>query len=253
MYRSTKNKLRRRVPTLVIVGALAAGATVAAAGVAGASAHADRSHSANGAAPSFSGTELHGPHDALHAGGLITALSATSLTVTNPMGTPTTYTLNSSTIVTKDRASASLSDLAVGEHVRVLVSAVSTTTATRVDIATPHALGLVVAVSGDVITLSSPDGNSTTLDVTPTTTYMKNGASASLSDVTVGSFVAASGTLASDHTTFDAASVVIGVPAGPMGAGSMGDGPMGDGHMGAGPIGAGPWGQGGPDHEGASA
>jgi len=248
MYRSTKDKMRRRVPALVIAGALAAGATVAAVGVAGASAHAEQSHRENGAAPSFSGPELQGPRDGLHAGGLITALSATSLTVTNPMGTPTTYTLNSSTIVTKDRASASLSDLALGEHVRIRVSAAATTTATGVDIATPHVLGLVVAVSGNVITLSSPDGHSTTLDVTSTTTYLKNGARASLGDVTVGSFVAANGTFSSDQTTFDATSVVIGVPAGPMGAG-----PIGDGRIGTGPMGAGPWGQGGPDHEGASA
>ena len=54
-----------------------------------------------------------------------------------------------------------------------------------------------------------------------------NGASASLSDVTVGSFIAASGTVASDHTTFDAATVVIGIPAGPAGGGFGGGDPVG--------------------------
>jgi len=87
MYRSTKNKMRRRLPALVLAGALFAGATVAAAGVAGASNHVGRSHSANSTVVSHSGTEPQGPRDGLHAGGLIASVSATSLTVTNPAGT----------------------------------------------------------------------------------------------------------------------------------------------------------------------
>lgn len=240
MYRSTKNKIRRRLPVIVVTSALAAGGVVAGIGVAGASTHAARTHVSSHAASTRS-ADPQGPCDGVHAGGLVTAVSATSLTVTNPAGTATTYTLDSSTVVTKDRASASLGDLAVGEHVRVAAS--SSTTATRVDIATPHVAGQVVSVNGNVITLANPDGLQTTVDVTGATTYTKNGASASLSDVMVGSFVAASGTVASDHTTFDATSVAIGQPAGPMGQGPIGQGPMGQGPMGQGPMGDGPMGQ----------
>ncbi len=242
MYRSTKNKMRRRVPALVLAGALAAGGVVAGIGVAGAATHAERTHGSNRAS-SFA-KDPQGPCEGVRAGGQISALSATSLTVKNLAGTETTYTLNSSTVVTKDRASASLSDLAVGERVHVIISPTFSSSAARVDIVTPHVLGQVVSVSGDVITLSNPDGLDTTVDVNGSTTYAKNGASATLSDVTVGSFVAASGTVASDHTTFDASSVIIGVPAGPMGSGPMGSGPMGNGPMGNGPLGSGPMGSG---------
>lgn len=228
MYRSAKSKMKRRVPALVVVGALAAGGVVAGIGAAGAATHSAKSHHASNAAAG-----AHGPCDHAFAGGLVSAVSATSLTVTSPRGTATTYTLTSSTVVTKDRQSASLSDLAMGEHVRVRVSSTSATTATAVNIETPHVLGLVVAVSGNVITLSNPDGLQTTVDVTGTTTYMKNRASATLSDVTVGSFIAASGTVASDHTTFDATAVVIGIPARPMGGGFGGDGPAGPPPVGA--------------------
>ncbi len=222
MYRTTKSKLKRRVPTLVIVGALAAGSVVAGIGAAGAATHSAKT--GHSAAASLG---ANGVCDHSFGGGLVSAVSATSLSVTDPLGTTMTYTLTSATVVTKDRQSASLSDLAVGERVRVRVTSTSATTAAAVNIETPHVLGQVVAVSGNVITISSPDGLQTTVDVSATTTYTKNAASASLSDVTVGSFIAASGTVASDHTTFDATTVVIGIPAGPVGGGFGGGDPVG--------------------------
>lgn len=221
MYRTTKSKMKRRVPALVVVGALAAGGVVAGIGAAGAATHGAKTHH-----PASASAGANGPCDHAFAGGLVSAVSASSLTVTSPTGTTTTYTLTPTTVVTKDRQSASLSDLVVGDHVRVRVSPTSATTAAAVNIETPHVLGQVVAVSGNVITLSNPDGLQTTVDVTGATTYMKNGASAALSDVSVGSFIAASGTVASDHTTFDATAVVIGMPARPMGGG-FGGGPAG--------------------------
>ncbi len=222
MYRTTKSKMRRRIPALVVVGALAAGGAVAGIGAAGAATHrAEATHRAS--APE----RAKGPCDHAFAGGLVSAVSANSLTLTTPRGTATTFTLTSNTVVTKDRQSASLSDLAVGDHVRVRVSPTNATTATEVNIETPHILGQVVGVSGNVITLANPDGLQTTVDVTGATTYTKNGASATLSDVTVGSFIAARGTVASNHTTFDAANVFIGTPAGPMGAGFGGGEPAG--------------------------
>ena len=241
MYRSTKNKMKRRVPVAVLAGALAAGALVAAAGAAGASTHAERSHTSLHASSTSTPADPQGPHgprDGRHEGGRVTAVSATSLSVANLAGTATTYTLDSSTTFTKDRASASLSDVTVGELVRVRVTNTSSTTAARVDVITPHVLGRVVAVNANAITLASPDGLQTTVEVTGTTTYTKNGASATLADVTVGSFVAASGTAASDHTTFNATSVQIGVPTGPLGDGPMGAGPMGESPMGESPMGS---------------
>ncbi|MDE3107013.1 MAG: hypothetical protein KGJ42_02530 [Acidobacteriota bacterium] len=237
MYRGSKKKMQRRVPKLVMAGALAAGGVVAAVGAAGAATHA--AHTAHSAA-----ADGQRPGDGLHAGGRVTAVSGTSLSVQSPTGTTTTYTLTSSTKVTKDGVAATLSDLAVGERVHVELASATSLSAVAVDIATPHVMGQVVSVAGNVITIANPDGLQTTVDVTGSTTYTKGGTSASLSDVTAGSFIAASGTVASDHTTFDASNVMVGLPSWPEGAGPMGDGPHGPGSTGDGPEGPGPMGGG---------
>ena len=57
----------------------------------------------------------------------------------------------------------------------------------------------MTAVNGDTITVTEPGGATGTIHVGSTTTYDVNGnASAKLSDITVGSFVVAEGTLRSD-------------------------------------------------------
>jgi hypothetical protein len=155
------------------------------------------------------------------AGGVVSAVTATSITVTSPSGTATTYTITSSTTVTKDRASATIADLAVGDDVHIMLSSSSSSTATRIDIVQPSVAGKVSAVSGDTITITGPNATSQTVIVSSTTTYTKDGASATLADVTVGSSIFAEGSFASSSSTstLDATSVGIGVaPQGGPGA-----------------------------------
>ncbi|MEO8438025.1 MAG: DUF5666 domain-containing protein, partial [Chloroflexota bacterium] len=66
--------------------------------------------------------------------------------------------------------------------------------------------GQVTAVNGDTITVTQRDGTSATIHVDANTTYKVNGADGKLTDVKVGSFVAAEGILRSDGS-LDAAAV----------------------------------------------
>ena len=65
--------------------------------------------------------------------GSVTAVSSTSISVKiNRSGETKTYTINSSTTITKDSATASASDIAVGDTVIVQASDSDSTTATRI-------------------------------------------------------------------------------------------------------------------------
>ncbi|MFZ1063184.1 MAG: DUF5666 domain-containing protein [Acidimicrobiales bacterium] len=212
MYRTTKKKLIKRVTisTAVALGALGVGASVASASTTSTTGSGVSAHDSTT-------TPASGPGCVMGAGGVVTALTSDSITVTDPSGTATTFSFTSATTVTKDRSAASTSDLAVGEEVHVVPSAKGSTSAARIDIVQPSVMGKVTAVSGDDITLTGPNGTSTTVIVSSTTTYTKDGASASLSDVTVGSSIFAEGSFASssDTSTLDATSVGIGAPTNP--------------------------------------
>lgn len=237
MYRISKNQLAKRtgVSALVALGALATGA-----GIAGAATHAAPHSTAQNMvlSPSSRGGHGHGPgSDFADApgmmrglGGLVTAVSGTSITVKDPRGTSTTYAIDAATKVTKERQTATAADLVVGEHVRILVSTTSATTAAGIDIELARIGGQVVSVSGNTITVSDRDGFYRTVTVSGDTTFSKGGASATLSDVTTGALIMAEGTVDANHTTLDASSVGIGLPstsgapsdAGPMGMGVQG-------------------------------
>jgi hypothetical protein len=228
MYRTTKKKLVKRVSisTAVAVGALGLGATVASAST--------TTHpTSTGVGAHDTTTPTPGPgKDCAHGpGGVVTALTSTSITVTSPSGTATTFTITSSTTVTKDRSATTLADLALGDEVHVMPSAAGSTTAARIDIVQPSVMGKVTAVSGDSITVTGPNNTSATVIVSNATTYNKGGASATLADVTVGSSIFAEGSFASstDTSTLDATSVGIGVAGthGPGFAHPDGPGPQG--------------------------
>lgn len=216
MYRSNKKMFMKRagLSTAIAVGALATGA-----GIAGASTHT----SSRDAAPSFSAADGRSSTDSRSAmgglvgghrghrgpGGVVTAVTGTTLTVQDRAGNSTAFTINSSTVVTRERAAATLADLTVGENVRIVPSAPGST-ASSVEIELANIAGKVVSVSGDTITVSNRDGNNSTVVVTGSTTYSKNGVSATLADVAVGSFIFAEGTLDSTLTTLHASTVGIG-------------------------------------------
>ncbi|HEY1222307.1 MAG TPA: DUF5666 domain-containing protein, partial [Acidimicrobiales bacterium] len=198
------------ISTAVALGALGIGATVASASTTSHGARTSVGHDATTTPDPAQGC-ARGP------GGVVTALTSNSVTVTDPAGTATTFTITSSTTVTKDRRAATIADLAVGDEVRIRPSAAGSTTAAGIDVVQPSVMGKVTAVSGDAITVSGPNTTSTTVIVSSATTYTKDGASATLADVTVGSSIFAEGSFASSSETnvLDATSVGIGVPANP--------------------------------------
>ena len=233
MYRSTKKKFVRQasISTVVALGALVTGV-----GIAGAS---PSTHHRVGTvltskdvvtttAPIPGGERGHRP-----PGGTVTAVTSTSITLSDPSGTTSTFAVDASTTVSKERTASTLAAVAVGDEVRVIPTAPGSTTAKHIAIEQPSVMGKVTAVSGDTITLTGPNGTSQTVIVSSATTYAKAGASATLADVTVGSSIFAQGTFASGSTTtLDATTVGVGV--GPVGRGGMGPD-------------RGPGGQGGPD------
>jgi hypothetical protein len=165
---------------------------------------------------------------------VVSALTSSSITVVDPSGSSTTFSISSATTVTKDRTIAAASDLAVGDQVRITPTGLGSNTAQSIDIEQPSVMGTVTAVSGDTITVSGPNGTSETVVVSGATTYTKRGASATLTDVTVGTWIFAEGTHATGSTTnLDATTIGVGVgvdqgqPAGgqPYGPNPQGGGP----------------------------
>jgi hypothetical protein len=202
-----------------------------------------------GGAGVASATSTHTAHDATttttpsppgagnFAGGVITAVSDTSITVKDMSGTSTTYSLTSTTTVSEGPTTITVSQLAVGQRVGIQLSSSSSTTATSIDVQLPVLFGTVTAVRGDTVTISDPEGFNRTIVVDSSTTYTKSGASSTLDDVSVGSVISAEGTVDTNLTSLDASSVVIGAPdATGAGQGFGGPGIGGPGGPGPGPL-----------------
>ncbi|MGH9021425.1 MAG: hypothetical protein ACRDV0_10480 [Acidimicrobiales bacterium] len=120
---------------------------------------------------------------------------------------PTTYT--------KGGASATLADVTVGETISAtgvtdttnnVLDAISVKIASGVK--TAHVWGEVVSVSGNNITVTLPDGLDVTVTV-GTTTYRKDGAAATLADVTAGEWILAAGSVDTTANALDATTVWI--------------------------------------------
>jgi hypothetical protein len=165
----------------------------------------------------------------IRLGGVVTAVTATSVTVTGRDGTSTPYTITTATTFTEGSTTVLASALVVGDHVDIQVSSTATTTASAIEIALARVSGKVTAVSGDDITVTDHQGNTSTIVVSATTTYAKGGTTAALTDVTVGTFVSAQGMIGATPTTLDATSVSIG-----SNCGSSGGGHFATGHLGLG-------------------
>ena len=149
--------------------------------------------------------------------GTVTSVSPTSVTISTLGGSSSTFTITSSTVVHKDHATASISDLKSGDTVRIEPSSSSSTTAASIGIDSPHLFGTVNSVSGSTITIKDQDGFWRTITTSGATTYTKSGAASTASAVSVGTIISAEGAIAADHTTLDAASITIGLPARPTG------------------------------------
>jgi len=152
------------------------------------------------------------PPRGLQAIGDVTALSSSSITVTS-LTESTTYSIDAATTVTDLRPGAKSESLALGENVRVVPSSSDSSVAASITIVPAALGGRVTAIDGDAITVSGPNGATATIEVNADTTFTKSGASATMSDVSVGSFIFASGSFGSSPTSLVAATVGIGTPA----------------------------------------
>lgn len=99
---------------------------------------------------------------------------------------------------------------------------------------TPHIGGTVQSVSGSTVVVKDPDGFTRTIQLADDVTVTKDGSSSSVTAITKGEHVDATGSVDADGTTLDATAVSVGKPTPPAG------GPGGKGGPGAkgGPHGA---------------
>jgi hypothetical protein len=183
-------------------------------------------------------------------GGTITQISGSTLTLRTQQGTETVNT-SGSTQFMRDRQSIALTDLKVGDVVRVMPDAASakpatpgtgTITASRIVVVEPMLAGRVAAIDGNIVSLVGRDGRELTVTLTDATRYFNGAQGADRAAVTVGSHVVAAGS--QDSLTHLTASTVTVLPAGGGGVGPMGRGlPGRPGHVG--PGGGGGFGLGG--------
>ena len=207
-----------RIKTIGATAAITVGLVAGGAGIAAAASSLAPHHEGHGAPDGPHGGPRGGAMG--HGAGTVTASSATSLTVKAIDGTSTTYVLTTSTTFDKGRgAKATAADVTVGSHVFVEASRSNASEAATVHIVEPHLAGTVEKVWGSSFIIADEQGFWHTIDTSSSTSYAKAGSStsstASSSDVTVGTFVMATGTIADDHTTRDASSVSVGLPTPP--------------------------------------
>lgn len=131
----------------------------------------------------------------------IGAIDGSSLSLKTDDGWTRTITVGSSTTISKGGQTIAVGDLAVGDQIRFSQEKASdgTYTITAIRVVLPLIAGEVTAVSGSTITVAGRDGTTGTIHVDGDTTYEVNGtAGKALSDVTVGAFIVAEGTLRAD-------------------------------------------------------
>lgn len=176
-----------------------------------------------------------GGHHPGRYGGLVTAVDSDSLTVRGPRGTET-VALTSSTAYYDGATKATRSVLDAGDvvHVRLVDPRATSKVAAVVTVVPARIAGWVTQVGDTSLTLKDLDGFTRTVRTGSGTTYVKDGATATRSAITVGSLVRAVGHVADDGTTLEATRVATGMPSredgpgpdGPgFGRGGMMDGP----------------------------
>ena len=237
------SKKKMAVRRVAATTALGVGLVAGGAGLASAT-------STQSARDSTTPTSTSPPNRADMAGGVVTAVTDTSITVKHLDGTSTTYPITSTTALYEGLTSIAASSLAVGQHVEIELSSANSTLAQSINVQVPVLFavtvpnnnvqvpvlfGTVTAVQGDTITISDLEGFSRTIVVDSSTTYTKSGATATLADISVGTLISAEGTVDANLTSLDATSVSMGQPTSPTGG--QGPGGPGFGGPGSGPPG----------------
>ena len=141
----------------------------------------------------------------------ITAINGSDLSLQTEDGWTRTITVTGTTTITKGGATITVGDLAVGDQIAFAQDRADdgTYSVTAIKVILPTTVGEVTAIDGNTITVTQPGGTSATIHVDGDTTYQVNGADGALSDIKVGSFIAAEGTQRSDGS-LDAAAVRAG-------------------------------------------
>ncbi|MGC2169213.1 MAG: hypothetical protein WA580_08940, partial [Acidimicrobiales bacterium] len=141
-------------------------------------------------------------------GGDVTAVSMTSITITEWNGTSATFTLTpGTTTYTEGKTSVTWSALATGERVNIGVSSSDPTTATSVNIELAQLIGTVQSTPvGDTILITDPQGFTRTILVGSGTTYQGG----TFASITTGTKIFAQGTVDTNGTTLDAVNIYIG-------------------------------------------
>ncbi len=164
--------------------------------------------------------DRHGPfggrfedHHLRGHGGLVTAIDSDSITVRTPEGSDT-IALNSNTAYYVGKTKATHSAISKGDvvHVRVVDPRATKKVAAVVELLPAHLEGWVTKVDNDSFTITDLSGFTRTVGTSGSTTYVKDGATATRDAITVGTLVRALGTVDDDGTTLDATRVAVGTP-----------------------------------------
>ena len=155
--------------------------------------HAANQTHVQGTWSNFGGHEGHEHgHGRFGLHGVVTAVTATSVTITSEHGTAVVLTITPTTLFTVGGTSATVSSLAVGENVKVAVDPTSPSTATLINIAAPRGVhGQVTAVTATSVTITSEHGTPVVLTITPTTTFSVGSTTATAASLAVGDRVSA--------------------------------------------------------------
>ncbi|MHB1906473.1 MAG: DUF5666 domain-containing protein [Acidimicrobiales bacterium] len=146
------------------------------------------------------------------SGYVISINPGASITVETPGGVTTTYTLSSTTSYTLDGQSATSALLVVGDRVEVQTASGAPTTATSVNIDLAEIHGLVLSVSGSTITVIDSEGFTRTIQAGASTVVTDGGQTSSLSAITPGESIHASGTIDTTGTILDAVTIAVHAP-----------------------------------------
>lgn len=133
----------------------------------------------------------------------VSNVSGTTVVAKDKDGANVTIHTSASTTIQRAGVSIKLSDLTAGTPIEVRGARNSdgTVSASEIDVVLPVYAGTVTKISGNTITVQSPrDNTAQTIVVSSSTQYTRAGSSASLSDVQVGSTIAAEGTVSSDKS-----------------------------------------------------
>ena len=151
-------------------------------------------------------------------GGIVTAVSGSTLTIKGYDGSSHVVTLSASTRYQKDGQSASESDISAGFSIMAegTTAADGSLNATLVNIQTPRLMGQVTAVNDGTYTITGRMGStgSETVATSSSTVYVNaSGATVQASTIIAGIRIIAEGTLSADGTTLTATRITV-LPAG---------------------------------------